>query len=97
MPLTICPDCEREVSDRAPSCPHCGCPMAAQVTERTAKRHKAMQLVGGLVMCVATVMFIAALPHAEEDTTRLGVSMIVGLVGLLIYAGARFAAWWHHG
>lgn len=27
MPLTTCPDCSREVSDRAPACIHCGCPM----------------------------------------------------------------------
>ncbi len=27
MPLTICPDCGREVSDRAPACIHCGCPL----------------------------------------------------------------------
>ena len=27
MPLTICPDCSREISNRANACPHCGCPM----------------------------------------------------------------------
>lgn len=27
MPLTVCPDCTREVSTAAPACPHCGRPM----------------------------------------------------------------------
>ena len=27
MPLTTCPDCQASVSTRAPSCPHCGCPL----------------------------------------------------------------------
>lgn len=29
MALTSCPDCGREVSDRAPACPNCGAPIAA--------------------------------------------------------------------
>jgi len=29
MPLTKCPDCGKEVSSRAPSCPSCGAPIAA--------------------------------------------------------------------
>lgn len=28
MPLTQCPDCNHEISTRARSCPHCGCPAA---------------------------------------------------------------------
>lgn len=27
--LFRCPDCSREVSKRAPACPHCGVPLAA--------------------------------------------------------------------
>lgn len=27
MPLKNCPECNKEVSDRAASCPHCGCPL----------------------------------------------------------------------
>lgn len=28
--LTKCPDCNQDVSDKAPSCIHCGCPLARQ-------------------------------------------------------------------
>lgn len=28
MALVSCPDCGRSVSDRAPTCPHCGAPIA---------------------------------------------------------------------
>ena len=27
MSLSRCPDCNRQVSDRAGACPHCGCPL----------------------------------------------------------------------
>lgn len=33
MPLTTCPDCQREISTLAPSCPHCGRPTAAALTQ----------------------------------------------------------------
>lgn len=31
MALIICPECRREVSDKALSCPHCGLPVPGQV------------------------------------------------------------------
>ena len=27
MALIKCPDCDKEISDKAPTCSHCGCPM----------------------------------------------------------------------
>lgn len=30
MPLVKCPDCGKEVSDQAPTCPQCGRPLKAQ-------------------------------------------------------------------
>jgi hypothetical protein len=34
MALAPCPECGREISDRAPACPHCGCPRAARDASR---------------------------------------------------------------
>jgi uncharacterized membrane protein YdbT with pleckstrin-like domain len=33
MALIACPDCNREVSDKAPVCPSCGCPVAASAKD----------------------------------------------------------------
>jgi membrane protein YdbS with pleckstrin-like domain len=33
MPLMTCPDCQREISDRAPACPHCGAPNVRTSTQ----------------------------------------------------------------
>jgi len=33
MPLIICEDCGKEISDRAPACPHCGAPKTARTSE----------------------------------------------------------------
>ena len=32
MALIVCPECGREVSDKAKACPHCGCPVKTQDT-----------------------------------------------------------------
>ncbi len=37
MPLIICPDCHKEISDKAPTCPHCGHPFTPQTIQGTAK------------------------------------------------------------
>lgn len=29
MALIACPECKREISDKATACPHCGCPIVA--------------------------------------------------------------------
>jgi hypothetical protein len=47
MPLITCPECQREISDRALSCPGCGNPMHAIVIEATRNsRPSACQTVG---------------------------------------------------
>lgn len=41
MALIKCPDCDKEISDRAPTCPNCGCPMkeiqSVDVTDKNAE------------------------------------------------------------
>ena len=38
MPLVTCPDCGKEVSDRAPGCPNCGAPIASTGASTTGLR-----------------------------------------------------------
>ena len=48
MALIYCPECGKQVSDRAPACPVCGCPIAAvitpQIVDRTQDIEKYLQL-----------------------------------------------------
>lgn len=93
MPLISCPDCEREVSDRAPTCPSCGCPLVdepPQVIEQTSKSIKGVILVG---VMMAMAGFLATTAQ-NDDVARLG---ILGIVfGLLIFVLGWLSAWWHH-
>lgn len=37
MALINCPECNAEVSDKAPTCPRCGAPVAAPMSKRARK------------------------------------------------------------
>lgn len=97
MALIDCPECGRQVSDRAPACPACGYPRqgqakapvhrAVQTIELTGKRWKALQLVSVMVMLLGLALGIAG--HA----TLLVVLCVPGLIGLVV---ARVGMWWGH-
>ena len=42
MALIKCPECEKEVSDKASACPHCGCPLTSddQLKEMTSENQQ---------------------------------------------------------
>ena len=40
MALIKCPECEREISDKAASCPHCGMPIWAETEANEPKREE---------------------------------------------------------
>lgn len=86
--LTSCNDCWAEVSDRAPSCPRCGAPVAATTIEATGKPYKAAQAIG-----VTSVMCGMAIIVASSPVIGCSVSAL----GCVVYLFARIAAWWSNG
>ena len=51
MALIKCPECGREVSDRASSCPNCGCPLSEIIKKGVVKikMPKTEQLAGNVM------------------------------------------------
>lgn len=87
MPLIKCPDCFRDISDAAPSCPNCGRPQSALTVEQTAKDFKAAQAIGGLII------FLGILALCLGNTAICLWAFAIGAaIGLYGYIGA----WWHH-
>lgn len=104
MALIPCPECERIVSEKAISCPGCGCPIAEPVSvdygyptviEETSKDLKIQILLSTLMIIVGLVWAVfdhmTALP-GEESYLQAGIAV----VGLLWYFYTRFFIWWHH-
>ncbi len=95
MALIRCPECSAQVSDKAPACPACGAPLRAAAdapgvvtTQGTARRLKAWQLGGTLIVALGVVLIVA-----EQHLAGAGVAA----AGLVVYGVARARAWWRHG
>lgn len=62
MSLMICPECGKEVSDRAESCPNCGCPIIdnsviASDTEESENRNDSLQGILSIVFGILGILF----------------------------------------
>lgn len=60
MALVTCPDCKKEISSRAASCPHCGAPMSAAtiVTPQVHGAGEGIWLKSMNCGCVATLVVV---------------------------------------
>ena len=64
MSLRKCPDCSKDVSSSAPSCPHCGRPRK--------KSHLPLEVVGGL--SIASIFVVALAWHSGSGGDEAKVS-----------------------
>jgi len=103
MGLRKCPDCGREVSDKAPACPYCGRPIATgdsqQPTqlEGTAKSLKLQGCLAALLAVVGIIMAVGA-ASASGPQTGMGVTgVLLFLVAMVWGTVTRIRRWWRHG
>lgn len=95
MPLIECPDCGRNVSDRAKSCPDCACPVAEVVAEQRAataraealSSRKALERQVDCPRCVARGMY----ELADGDVMWCPVCEATGRVALCEAADGYYA------
>ena len=106
MALISCPECKREISSLATSCPQCGTPIAAAAavratgdtlttTQSTAKRFKAQTLIAALLIVLGFLIALVSAQTPGSSGTSFGAWMFV--LGVLWYLVTRVRSWWHHG
>lgn len=85
MPLIVCPDCSRQVSDAAPSCLGCGRPFVApHAPVGTMSSQVMVQRKGGVYEAAGTATIIGGMAVATFGF--IGGSSAVGTLGLVVCA-----------
>ncbi len=88
MALMNCPECVREVSDKAPVCPGCGYPIAALAHGDHAIHGGNAADIARTGGKVATTWLLAGQVHWIVRGL-VAIAMIVGLFLFLAYSGGR--------
>lgn len=98
MSLIKCPECKQQISDTAPTCPHCGFvqkatpvesigisqrPITIELTSKTWKLLKILAIV---------VFFIGLLMFSIDKNFGF---LIVG-ISIIIFIAAKIGAWWNN-
>ncbi len=77
MPLIKCSECKKKISDKAPNCPHCGCPIEAP--KDNVKPKKKGRLVKVILWVIGFVLYLSLL------TPVTGIVLTILLIGLIGY------------
>ena len=108
MALINCPECEKQVSDKAVSCPNCGYAVAAATVstsanqgDSAAKKVQTVELTAKryklqqvLAVLLLGIGVVAAIGSPPESNSVLpGLMMFAGLTWFIV---ARILIWWHH-
>lgn len=108
MPLVNCPECKRQVSTYAATCPACGFPLAGggttnaqggrvQTMERTGKRFKLQQLLCNLLLITSLVLLLfGCLNRGEVAIIMVPLGVVLTLLSIIWLVLIRFLIWWHH-
>lgn len=106
MALIRCPECDREVSDKAANCIGCGSPLGASRAEfgSIGKRVSTIEETSKSLkkhIIWAAVLFwgglILTFPAAESESTALfTASSLCVTAGFFWWLTTRIRIWWHH-
>jgi len=104
MALISCPDCNKQVSESAPTCPQCGAPIAGAseakgagtvltTTQDTSKRLKVHIIFSSIFFWVGLIWSFIAVGADKSYQLMAGWLSIFGLGWYIV---TRFRIWWHH-
>jgi RNA polymerase subunit RPABC4/transcription elongation factor Spt4 len=96
MPLIKCPECGKEISDQAQSCPHCGNPIKPVVIEQTGKKWKLAKVITWLIFWFGAVLILVGAGNGGFDNPLTGLGITLAFLGFIARLVVRFGSWWSH-
>jgi hypothetical protein len=108
MSLIKCPECNQDLSDKAPSCPHCGYILNPKVVttiikevpelniQKIEKTNKNIKMIKAIsILTIILGMSMVSGVSKNKLTNEIGV--IVLALGLIMLAIAVIGNWWDRG
>ncbi len=96
MALTRCPECGKEISEQAQTCPHCGNPLRPVVVEKTSKHWKVAKLISWVVLVGGGYLFLRGYGLGGWNNPMTGLGFTLAFGGFVSLLVAKFGAWWNH-
>ena len=107
MALIQCPDCDKQVSTSAQSCPGCGAPIASaresqaagaqltttQLTSKKLKMHTAISVLAVIIGAVWMMVQVEAMKQGGEASATPTLLLVFGFIWFIV---TRIRIWWHH-
>lgn len=98
MAIIECPECHNAVSDQAPTCPHCGCPIKKetnyssmekntirQVNSEMKARHMVGIVCGILLVPISILAFVAtAFEDVQQNSAMKTGCIVMGILCLVL-------------
>ncbi len=105
MALIGCPSCGKKMSNKSPSCPHCGFSATAapedqdRMLARKAgdrfRRQQMLQMLAVLILLVGGILWwFGGMGSGEKAATMLAVGQLMLIGAILLYAYARGVMLW---
>ena len=90
MALIKCPECDKQISDKAHSCPNCGCPMSANMVEVTNNYGAKKYIYVGTIGTLSSVVWLFIGGAIVDDfSNHFVITGLVFFVSLIIFIIGR--------
>jgi hypothetical protein len=95
MTMIQCPECHREISNKAPACPGCGVIITnrAVTVEKTRKKFKWHLFLAQWLMWGG---LLGAFLVAEAHPNGIAFPYLAILLGVVVYLITKIRIWWYH-
>ena len=98
MSLINCPECNQQISDTAPTCPHCGFAQKATPVESIGVHQQPITIESTsktwkLLKILAIVLFLIGGAMSSIDKNF---GFLILIISITIFIAAKFGAWWNN-
>ena len=94
MALIKCPECEKEISSKAKTCPHCGCPLEKKEDNKSKvpkKRfHSKEYKMTGIILSIPCSLILLIFLLGITFNNIIPSVILAGIYGLIIYFMSKF-------